>query len=418
MKILMINGSPHPRGCTYTALHEMERVLRAAGAEVQILTVGAEQMGGCVACGGCRATGRCVRGGLVNDAIDAMETADALVLASPVHYAGISGAMSAFCDRLFYASDGWANKPCACVVSARRAGTTAALDQLVKYPMISNMPVVSSQYWPMVHGACPEDAAQDAEGLQTMRQLARNLLWLARCIAAGDAAGVARPDVLIAFIQYHDKLESNMAKIVSCISLTLVMGTLVYGIVTRVDTEWIYNWKYGKYLDGVFNVIFWISLLVLVLSLFKDKYVKYRLSFILGCIACVSGSLLMVTPIGPRCFFATFVLTIWFIAEVCNLVNINEDIYGILTKMEIAALVIVMGMQFAVYAPIYKADRARLDKVRKAESEGKSEVTIQRLPYEGYLHAPSPSEEIWEYRYKLFYNISQDLKIKVVEHKY
>lgn len=145
-------------------------------------------------CGGCRATGRCVRGGLVNDAIDAMETADALVLASPVHYAGISGAMSAFCDRLFYASDGWANKPCACVVSARRAGTTAALDQLVKYPMISNMPVVSSQYWPMVHGACPEDAAQDAEGLQTMRQLARNLLWLVQCIAAGDAAGVARPE--------------------------------------------------------------------------------------------------------------------------------------------------------------------------------------------------------------------------------
>ena len=161
----MINGSPHPRGCTYTALHEMERVLRAAGAEVQILTVGAEQIGGCVACGGCRATGRCVRGGLVNDAIDAMETADALVLASPVHYAGISGAMSAFCDRLFYAGGSWANKPCACVVSARRAGTTAALDQLVKYPMISNMPVVSSQYWPMVHGARPEDVAQDEEGL-------------------------------------------------------------------------------------------------------------------------------------------------------------------------------------------------------------------------------------------------------------
>ena len=194
MKILMINGSPHPRGCTYTALHEMERVLRAAGAEVQILTVGAEQIGGCVACGGCRATGRCVRGGLVNDAIDAMETADALVLASPVHYAGISGAMSAFCDRQFYAGGSWANKPCACVVSARRAGTTAALDQLVKYPMISNMPVVSSQYWPMVHGARPEDVAQDEEGLQTMRQLARNLLWLLQCIAAGDAAGVPRPE--------------------------------------------------------------------------------------------------------------------------------------------------------------------------------------------------------------------------------
>ena len=174
--------------------HEMERVLRAAGAEVQLLTVGAEQIGGCVACGGCRATGRCVRGGLVNDAIDAMETADALVRASPVHYAGISGAMSAFCDRLFYAGGSWANKPCACVVSARRAGTTAALDQLVKYPMISNMPVVSSQYWPMVHGARPEDVAQDEEGLQTMRQLARNLLWLLQCIAAGDAAGVPRPE--------------------------------------------------------------------------------------------------------------------------------------------------------------------------------------------------------------------------------
>ena len=141
----------------------MEQVLQAAGVETQILTVGAEQTGGCTACGGCNATGHCVRGGLVNDAIDAMETADALVLASPVHYAGISGAMSAFCDRLFYAGDGWANKPCACVVSARRAGTTAALDQLVKYPMISNMPVVSSQYWPMVHGARPEDVAQDEE---------------------------------------------------------------------------------------------------------------------------------------------------------------------------------------------------------------------------------------------------------------
>ena len=173
MKILMINGSPHPRGCTYMALHEMEQVLQVAGAETQILTVGAEQVGGCTACGGCNATGRC---------------------ASPVHYAGISGAMSAFCDRLFYAGGSWANKPCACVVSARRAGTTAALDQLVKYPMISNMPVVSSQYWPMVHGARPEDVAQDEEGLQTMRQLARNLLWLLQCIAAGDAAGVPRPE--------------------------------------------------------------------------------------------------------------------------------------------------------------------------------------------------------------------------------
>ena len=195
MKILMINGSPHPRGCTYTALHEMERVLRAAGAEVQILTVGAEQVGGCVACGGCNATGRCVRGGLVNDAIDAMETADALVLASPVHYAGISGAMSAFCDRLFYASDGWANKPCACVVSARRAGTTSTLDQLSKYFTICGMPIAPSQYWPMVHGNTPEDVLKDEEGLQIMRMLGRNMAYMIRAFALARENGLLPPEM-------------------------------------------------------------------------------------------------------------------------------------------------------------------------------------------------------------------------------
>ena len=195
MKILMINGSPHPRGCTYTALHEMERVLRAADAEVQILTVGAEQIGGCVACGGCRATGRCVRGGLVNDAIDAMETADALVLASPVHYAGISGAMSAFCDRLFYAGGSWANKPCACVVSARRAGTTSTLDQLSKYFTICGMPIAPSQYWPMVHGNTPEDVLKDEEGLQIMRMLGRNMAYMIRAFALARENGLLPPEM-------------------------------------------------------------------------------------------------------------------------------------------------------------------------------------------------------------------------------
>ena len=195
MKILMINGSPHPRGCTYTALHEMEQVLRAAGAEVQILTVGAEQVGGCTACGGCNATGRCVRGGLVNDAIDAMETADALVLASPVHYAGISGAMSAFCDRLFYAGGSWANKPCACVVSARRAGTTSTLDQLSKYFTICGMPIAPSQYWPMVHGNTPEDVLKDEEGLQIMRMLGRNMAYMIRAFALARENGLLPPEM-------------------------------------------------------------------------------------------------------------------------------------------------------------------------------------------------------------------------------
>ena len=197
MKILMINGSPHPRGCTYMALHEMEQVLQVAGAETQILTVGAEQVGGCTACGGCNATGRCVRGGLVNDAIDAMETADALVLASPVHYAGISGAMSAFCDRLFYAGGSWANKPCACVVSARRAGTTAALDQLVKYPMISNMPVVSSgRGGPADHApACAQFAL--AAAVHCSRRCRR-------CPAPGDGSAQVH--------QFHPLICSRITK--------------------------------------------------------------------------------------------------------------------------------------------------------------------------------------------------------------
>ena len=195
MKILMINGSPHPRGCTYMALHEMEQVLQAAGAETQILTVGAEQVGGCTACGGCNATGRCVRGGLVNDAIDAMETADALVLASPVHYAGISGAMSAFCDRLFYAGGSWANKPCACVVSARRAGTTSTLDQLSKYFTICGMPIAPSQYWPMVHGNTPEDDLKDEEGLQLMRMLGRYMAYMIRAFALARENGLLPPEM-------------------------------------------------------------------------------------------------------------------------------------------------------------------------------------------------------------------------------
>ena len=162
---------------------------------MQILTVGAEQIGGCVACGGCRAAGRCVRGGLVNDAIGAMETADALVLASPVHYAGISGAMSAFCDRLFYASDGWANKPCACVVSARRAGTTSTLDQLSKYFTICGMPIAPSQYWPMVHGNTPEDVLKDEEGLQIMRMLGRNMAYMIRAFALARENGLLPPEM-------------------------------------------------------------------------------------------------------------------------------------------------------------------------------------------------------------------------------
>ena len=195
MKVLLVNGSPHKNGCTDTALREVAGALQAEGIDAEIFWIGKGPVQGCVACGGCRATGRCVRGGLVNDAIDAMETADALVLASPVHYAGISGAMSAFCDRLFYASDGWANKPCACVVSARRAGTTSTLDQLSKYFTICGMPIAPSQYWPMVHGNTPEDVLKDEEGLQIMRMLGRNMAYMIRAFALARENGLLPPEM-------------------------------------------------------------------------------------------------------------------------------------------------------------------------------------------------------------------------------
>lgn len=194
MKILMINGSPHPHGCTDTALHEMEQVFQTEGIETELLTLDTDAVRGCTACGGCKRVGRCVFDDVVNAALEKAETADGFVFGSPVHYAALSGTMTAFLDRFFYASGGFPDRPVACVVSCRRAGSTAALDQMLKYPMISNMPVVPSQYWPMVHGARPDDVQQDLEGLQTMRQLARNMVWMLRCIEAGKAAGIPRPE--------------------------------------------------------------------------------------------------------------------------------------------------------------------------------------------------------------------------------
>ena len=198
MKVLLLNGSPKEHGCTYTALCEVARALNESGVETETLWIGNRAVRGCIGCGGCAKNGRrrCVfEDDLVNAALDRMQACDGLVVGSPVHYAAAGGSITSFLDRMFYAGGSQLRtKVGAAVCSARRAGTTAALDQLVKYPMISNMPVVSSQYWPMVHGARPEDVAQDEEGLQTMRQLARNLLWLLQCIAAGDAAGVPRPE--------------------------------------------------------------------------------------------------------------------------------------------------------------------------------------------------------------------------------
>lgn len=195
MTVLLINGSPHERGCTQAALSEVADALNGEGIATETFWLGTQPIAGCIGCGVCRQNGgACFRRDVVNEAAARVAACDGLVLGSPVHYAAVSGAMTAFLDRLFYCSGGrLTNKPCACVVSARRAGTTAALDQLLKYPLISGMPVAASQYWPMVHGNTPEEVRQDAEGLQIMRTLGRNLAWLLKSIEAGHHAGLPPP---------------------------------------------------------------------------------------------------------------------------------------------------------------------------------------------------------------------------------
>lgn len=195
MKVLMINGSPHKEGCTYTALSEVAAALRENGVESEILQLGAAPVRGCSACGGCAGKGRCVFDDIVNTALEKMEGCDGLVVGSPVHYASPAGSLVAFLDRMFYSGSCFAHKPAAAVVSARRGGTTAALDMLNKYFTISQMPVVSSTYWNMVHGSTPEDVRRDAEGMQTMRNLGRNMAWLLRCVAAGRESSVCPPEV-------------------------------------------------------------------------------------------------------------------------------------------------------------------------------------------------------------------------------
>ena len=192
MKVLLINGSPHEKGCTYTALSLIAKELNDAGVDTEILHVGGKPVGGCIGCGGCAAGNGCVFGGVVNEAIEKAKTADGFVFGSPVHYASASGNMTSFMDRLAYAGGRYlAYKPAAAVAVCRRGGASATFDRLNKYFTISNMPVVSSQYWNSVHGRLPGEAAQDAEGLQTMRVLARNM---ARMLRAGLLASEGRPE--------------------------------------------------------------------------------------------------------------------------------------------------------------------------------------------------------------------------------
>lgn len=199
MKVLLVNGSPHENGCTARALAEIATTLASCGIDSEVFWLGADAIGGCRGCGACRKLGRCVIEDKVNEFAELAKKADGFIFGSPVHYAAGGGNMTAFMDRLFYSDmcgkgHAFYLKPAAAIVSARRAGTTAALDQLNKYFGISQMPVVPSCYWNMVHGSNAEQVEEDAEGLQTMRVLARNMAWMLRCRAAADEAGVPLPE--------------------------------------------------------------------------------------------------------------------------------------------------------------------------------------------------------------------------------
>lgn len=189
MKVLMINGSPHQKGNTYIALHEMEKIFSAEGVETEIIHVGNQAIRGCIACGSCMEKGKCVFEDLVNETAPKFEACDGLVIASPVYYASANATLVAFLTRLFYSTHfDKSMKVGASVVAARRGGLSATFDELNKFFTITGMPVASSQYWNSIHGRAQGEAAQDAEGLQIMRTLARNMTFLMKSIALGKEA--------------------------------------------------------------------------------------------------------------------------------------------------------------------------------------------------------------------------------------
>ena len=196
MKVLLVNGSSRRQGNTATALAEVARTLEADGLETETLWLGTKPVNDCLDCGRCSELGgRCAIDDVVNELIEKAEGSDAFVFGTPVYYAHPSGRIQCALDRAFFAGGAaFCHKPGATVAVARRGGTTASFDVLNKYLTINQMPVVASTYWNIVHGCTPGEAAQDEEGLRTMRNLAHNMAWILRCIEAGRAAGIEAPE--------------------------------------------------------------------------------------------------------------------------------------------------------------------------------------------------------------------------------
>ena len=201
MKVLLVNGSSHKEGCTYTALTEVEKSLNKEGIETDIFWIGNKPISGCIACKACVKLKKCVfNNDKVNEFIEIAKDYDGFIFATPVHWAAASGAITSFLDRVFYADScggrkSFYLKPAATVISARRAGTTATFDQINKYFGILQMPIITSQYWNMVHGAKPEEVKQDLEGMQIMRTLGKNMAFFLKCKEAGMKAGIKLPEV-------------------------------------------------------------------------------------------------------------------------------------------------------------------------------------------------------------------------------
>mgnify|MGYP002861125485 CR=1 FL=1 len=199
MKVLIVNGSPHKNGCTNVALEEIAKTLNEEGVDSEIYHIGVKPISGCIGCRACAKLGHCCIDDKVNEFVEKAKNFDGFVFGSPVHYAAACGALTSFMDRAFFSAfcsghgEIFLHKPATAVVSARRAGTTATLDQLNKYFTITQMPIISGRYWNMVHGAEPQEVKQDLEGLQNMRILARNMAWHLKCQEAGKKAGIPMP---------------------------------------------------------------------------------------------------------------------------------------------------------------------------------------------------------------------------------
>ena len=211
MKVLLLNGSPHKNGCTYTALSEVAKILNENDIETEIFWIGTKPQMSCIACFKCREIGECAfDNDKVNEFVKKAYDADGFIFGSPVHYAAATGGITTFLGRAFYSNsqstggEAFRFKPAASIVSARRGGNTATYDQLNKFMGISQMPIITSYYWNMVHGNTPEEVLQDEEGLCTMRQLARNMAYFLKCIEAGKEKGLeheVEPKVATNFIR-------------------------------------------------------------------------------------------------------------------------------------------------------------------------------------------------------------------------